>query len=115
MKSVKWILIIFKKIGHFLCLVLKDKGQQGATKLKLYLYLSCHQIKKCSSVFFFFFFIAYMKNWTEEHSTAMWQRRSETIFRLLRVEWKQGPEGTSDFLGFYEIFVKHAALSVMLV
>lgn len=48
------------------------------------------------------------------HSTAMWQRQSETIFRLIHVEWKQGPEGTSDFLAFYEIFVKHAALSVML-
>lgn len=45
----------------------------------------------------------------------MWQRQSQTIFRLIHVEWKQGPEGTSDFLGFYEIFVKLVALSVMLV
>lgn len=30
------------------------------------------------------------------------------------MEWKQGPQGTSDFLAFYEIFVKRAPLSVML-
>lgn len=34
----------------------------------------------------------------------------EAIFRLKQVEWKQGPEGTSDFLAFYEICVKAAAL-----
>lgn len=45
----------------------------------------------------------------------MWQRQSETIFRLIHVEWKQSPERTPDFLAFYEIFVKHAALSVMLL
>lgn len=44
----------------------------------------------------------------------MWLEQSKTIFRLTHVEWKQGPQGTSDFLAFYEIFVKRAPLSVML-
>lgn len=40
-------------------------------------------------------------------------KQSETIFRFKHVEWKQGPERTSDFLAFYEIFVKHVAPCVM--
>lgn len=55
-----------------------------------------------------------MQIWTGEHSAAMWLEQSKTIFRLTHVEWKQGPQGTSDFLAFYEIFVKRAPLSVML-
>lgn len=46
--------------------------------------------------------------------TALSSNVAETIFKAIfrpqQVEWKQGPEGTSDFLAFYEIFVKAAAL-----
>lgn len=48
-------------------------------------------------------------HWTTFNSSAA-ETIFEAIFRLKQVEWKQGPEGTSDFLAFYEISVKAAAL-----
>lgn len=48
-------------------------------------------------------------HWTAFNSNVA-ETIFEAIFRLKQVEWKQGPEGTSDFLAFYEISVKAAAL-----
>lgn len=48
-------------------------------------------------------------HWTSFNSNVA-ETIFEAIFRLKQAEWKQGPEGTSDFLAFYEIFVKAAAL-----
>lgn len=58
---------------------------------------------------FFSVFVCVNLHWSAFNSNVA-ETIFKAIFSLKQVEWKQGPEGTSDFLAFYEIFVKAAAL-----